>query len=63
MEEELISGCALDVFEVEPIEMSSKIRNSNKVIYSSHNASNTLEANKSVNSQVTNLILEWLNEQ
>ncbi len=63
LEEELISGCALDVFEVEPIEMSSKIRNSNKVIYSSHNASNTLEANKSVNSQVTNLILEWLNEQ
>ncbi len=62
LEKELISGCALDVFEKEPIELSSEIRSSNKVIYSSHNASNTVEANKSVNSQVTKLILEWLNE-
>ena len=50
------------MFLKEPIELSSEIRSSNKVIYSSHNASNTVEANKSVNSQVTKLILEWLNE-
>lgn len=62
LEKELVSGCALDVFEKEPIELSSEIRKSDKVVYSSHNASNTFEANKSVNSQVTNLILEWLDE-
>ncbi len=62
LEKDLISGCALDVFEKEPLESLSEIRKSNKVVYSSHNASNTFEANKSVNSQVTNLILEWLNE-
>jgi len=63
LEKELVSGCALDVFEKEPIELSNEIRKSDKVVYSSHNASNTFEANKSVNSQVTNLILEWLDEQ
>ena len=62
LEKDLISGFALDVFEKEPLESLSEIRKSNKVVYSSHNASNTFEANKSVNSQVTNLILEWLNE-
>ena len=62
LEKDLISGCALDVFEKEPLESLSEIRKSNKVVYSSHNASNTFEANKSVNSLVTNLILEWLNE-
>ena len=58
-----ISGCALDVFETEPISSSSLLKNQKNVIFSSHNASNTYEANESVNSQVTDMILGWLNEQ
>ena len=58
-----ISGCALDVFETEPISSSNLLKNQKRVIFSSHNASNTYEANESVNSQVTDMILGWLNEQ
>ena len=58
-----ISGCALDVFETEPISSSNLLKNQKSVIFSSHNASNTHEANESVNSQVTDMILGWLNEQ
>ncbi len=62
LENQLISGCALDVFETEPLEQNSKLKNFENVILSSHNASNTNEANDSVNLQVTEILLKWLNE-
>ncbi len=58
-----ISGCALDVFETEPISSTNLLKNHKNVIFSSHNASNTHEANESVNSQVTDMILGWFNER
>ncbi len=60
LEEELISGCALDVFEGEPINKDSQFKKFENVVFSSHNASNTQEANHSVNSQVTKILLKWL---
>ncbi len=56
----LISGCALDVFESEPISKDSQLKTFENVVFSSHNASNTQEANDSVNSQVTEILLNWL---
>jgi len=60
LEEELISGCALDVFENEPINKDSQLKTFENVVFSSHNASNTQEANTSVNSQVSEILLNWL---
>ena len=60
MENNLISGCALDVFEGEPINKDSQLKKFENVVFSSHNASNTQEANDSVNSQVTEILLKWL---
>ena len=60
LEEELISGCALDVFENEPINKDSQLLTFEIVLFSSHNASNTHEAFASVNCQVTEILLNWL---
>ena len=59
----LISGCALDVFEEEPISNSNDLKMFENVIFSTHNASNTIEANNSVNQQVTDTLLKWISEQ
>jgi len=59
----IISGCALDVFEKEPVIDKNPLKNFNNVIFSTHNASNTLEANNSVNQQVTDTLLKWFSEQ
>ena len=59
----LISGCALDVFEKEPISYTNDLKMFENVIFSTHNASNTIEANKSVNQQVTDILLKWISEQ
>ena len=61
LENQLISGCALDVFETEPLEQNSKLKNFENVILSSHNASNTVEANNAVNREVTEILLKWIN--
>jgi phosphoglycerate dehydrogenase-like enzyme len=58
----LISGCALDVFEEEPISKDNKLKKYDNVVFSSHNASNTIEANTSVNNQVTKTLLKWLED-
>ncbi len=63
LENQLISGCALDVFEIEPLEQNSKLKNFENVILSSHNASNTIEANNAVNHQVTEILLKWINHE
>ena len=62
LNEKLISGCALDVFEEEPINKENKLKNFENVIFSSHNASNTYEANNSVNSQITKTLLKWIKD-
>ena len=62
LEQGLISGCALDVFDEEPLNKGNQLKNIDNIIFSSHNASNTQEANQVVNSQVTDMILGWLNE-
>ena len=62
LDQDLISGCALDVFEKEPVIDGNPLRSFNNVIFSTHNASNTLEANNSVNQQVTNTLLKWISE-
>ena len=62
LDKDLISGCILDVFEKEPVIDGNPLRGFNNVIFSTHNASNTLEANNSVNQQVTNTLLKWISE-
>ena len=62
LDKDLISGCALDVFEKEPVIDGNPLRGFNNVIFSTHNASNTLEANNSFNQQVTNTLLKWISE-
>jgi D-3-phosphoglycerate dehydrogenase len=39
-----VYSAALDVFEVEPLEMDSPLREHPRVVFGSHNASNTIEA-------------------
>lgn len=62
LKDQQLLGCVLDVFEEEPIGMKSGLKNFENVILSSHNASNTQEANNSVNSQVTEILLKWVND-
>ena len=59
----LILGCALDVFEKEPISNTNGLKMIENIICSTHNASNTIEANNSVNQQVTDTLLKWISEQ
>ena len=59
----LILGCALDVFEKEPISNTNGLKMFENIIFSTHNASNTIEANNSVNQQVTDTLLKWISEQ
>ena len=54
-----VAGAALDVMESEPVPTSHPIREFEKVIFGSHNASNTLEASMRTHLQaVSNLIEE-----
>ena len=43
LEEGFIHGCALDVFEEEPLPFNNKLRTFDKNIFGSHNGSNTIE--------------------
>ena len=63
LDKKLVSGCALDVFEKEPLKKENPLKNFSNVILSTHNASNTSEANNSVNKQVTDTLLQWFSEQ
>jgi len=44
LEEKRIIGAALDVYEKEPLEPNSKLKNFSNVIFGSHNANNTYKA-------------------
>ena len=63
LDNKLVSGCALDVFEKEPLKEKNPLKDFSNVIFSTHNASNTSEANNSVNQQVTDTLLKWSSEQ
>jgi len=54
LESGLIHSAALDVFEVEPLESNSKLRSYDKLIFGSHNGSNTVDAVR----YVSNLAIE-----
>ena len=56
----LISGAALDVFEVEPLPINSALRNFDNVILSSHNASNTNVGSYHTSIKVLNFLSEKL---
>jgi len=53
----VLSGAALDVYEVEPLSESSPLREFNNVIFGSHNANNTSDAVKFVHmNTIKNLV-------
>ncbi len=62
LETRKISGAALDVFEEEPFDQSSKLKSFENVIFSSHNASNTFQANSDVNSSIINQLRNWMTD-
>lgn len=48
LESGVIHSAALDVFEIEPLDPKSKLRNYDKIIFGSHNGSNTVDAVRNV---------------
>ncbi|MBR9907038.1 MAG: phosphoglycerate dehydrogenase [Gammaproteobacteria bacterium] len=57
-----IYGCALDVYEQEPLSINSKLVSFDNVILGSHNASNTKEAVNRVSIRSLEILNEMLNE-
>lgn len=62
LEEGHIAGCALDVFEQEPLDDRSPFALSENTVLGSHNASNTKEAVQATNERAMNLLHEMLNK-
>ena len=54
----IIKGAALDVFEVEPLSLKSKLHDIPNCIFGSHNSSNTIEAVERVNKMTIDMVLE-----
>lgn len=57
-----VIGAALDVFEVEPLPLSSALRDFDNVIFGSHNGSNTEEAVRRASNEALKLLGEFLND-
>jgi D-3-phosphoglycerate dehydrogenase len=55
-----VAGVALDVFEEEPLPMSSPLRNFDSVIFGAHNGSNTAEAARRVSDLAVRNLLDTL---
>jgi len=55
-----IAGAALDVFETEPLPISSELRNLPNVILGSHNGSNTRQGVARASSAAVSILLEEL---
>jgi D-3-phosphoglycerate dehydrogenase len=55
-----VAGAALDVFEDEPLPMSSPLRRFDNVIFGAHNSSNTAEAARRVNDLAVQNLLDSL---
>jgi D-3-phosphoglycerate dehydrogenase len=60
LESEIVSCAALDVFEIEPVPLHSKLREFTNVILSSHNASNTFQGGLSTSMAVLTYLKEKL---
>ena len=56
----IVHSAALDVFEVEPLAPGSRLRNFPRCIFGSHNASNTVDAVRSVSRLAIKLLFERL---
>ena len=55
-----VAGCALDVFETEPLPVTHELNSFDNVILGSHNASNTLDASARVHGVAIGNLLEEL---
>lgn len=62
LQQGLIRGASLDVFETEPLPATNPLTNMNNVILGSHNAQNTEEAVESVNRRAVSMLLDGLVE-
>ena len=56
----IVSGCALDVFEEEPLPMTSQLRQYPQNIFGSHNGSNTTEVVYRTSRRANNLLEDFL---
>ncbi|MBT2248082.1 phosphoglycerate dehydrogenase [Arthrobacter sp. BHU FT2] len=63
LESHQIAGAGLDVFEVEPLPMNSKLRSLPNVILGSHNGSNTRQGVARASSAAVGILLEELGHQ
>ena len=61
LEEGFIHGCALDVFEEEPLPFKNKLRTFDKNIFGSHNGSNTIEGVDKVSLMCIDKIYNFIN--
>ena len=60
LEEGFIHGCALDVFEEEPLSFNNKLRTYEKNIFGTHNGSNTIEGVDKVSNICIDKIYKFL---
>jgi D-3-phosphoglycerate dehydrogenase len=60
LENRRLAGAALDVFEVEPLPMASKLREFPNVILGAHNGSNTREGVARASSTAVDFLIEEL---
>jgi len=58
-----VHSAALDVFEVEPLPKSSRLRKHPLCIFGSHNSSNTVEAVRRTNKIALEQLFESLNQR
>jgi phosphoglycerate dehydrogenase-like enzyme len=63
LETKKIKFLALDVFEDEPPMLNSKILNDVNILFTSHNASNTIRANDDVNNVIIKKIRDYIQEK
>lgn len=54
-----LGGAALDVFEEEPLAMSSRLRNQDSIIFGAHNGSNTRAGLMRASERATEIVIEW----
>ena len=52
----------LDVYEEEPPKLNNQILNNERILFTSHNASNTIDANNEVNKVILNKLNKILGE-
>lgn len=60
LEEGQVHSAALDVFEVEPLPVNSRLRLQSQCLFGSHNASNTVDAVRRATNKAVTLMLDFL---